>query len=193
MDYKVIKIGKAQLRVKSSYERFMISEGVPVIGGFGVNSVRDIPMTPWRRLGCDGAYFKFFGSDGVTGMYAGRIVPGGATLPERHLYEKVIYILQGEGAAEFQQRDHVPQNLLWQSGSLFSPPMNTLHRMINHSDQPALFLAVTTAPMALDHYRNEEFIFHSEFVFSDRYDGQADYFSLGDGRYLATNHRQWSQ
>ena len=191
MDYKVIKIGKAQLRAKSSYERFMISEGVPVIGGFGVNSVRDIPMTPWRRLGCDGAYFKFFGSDGVTGMYAGRIVPGGATLPERHLYEKVIYILQGEGAAEFQQRDHVPQNLLWQSGSMFSPPMNTLHRLINHSDQPALFLAVTTAPMALDHYRNEEFIFHSEFVFSDRYNGQADYFSLGDGRYLATNHRQW--
>ncbi len=67
MDSKVIKIGKAQLRAKSSYERFMISEGVPVIGGFGVNSVRDIPMTPWRRLGCDGAYFKFFGSDGVTG------------------------------------------------------------------------------------------------------------------------------
>jgi len=191
MDSKVIKVARTPRRAKSSYERFMIREGVPVIGGFGVNSVRDIPMAPWRRLGCDGVYFKFFGSDGVTGMYAGRIAPSGATLPERHLYEKVIYILQGEGVVEFQQRDHVPQNLLWQAGSLFSPPMNTLHRLINHSDQPALFLAVTTAPMALDHYRNEEFIFHSEFVFSDRYDGTADCFSPSDGRYLATNHRQW--
>jgi oxalate decarboxylase/phosphoglucose isomerase-like protein (cupin superfamily) len=191
MDSKAIKIGKTQLRAKSAYERFMIGEGVPVIGGFGVNAVRDIPTAPWRRLGCDGAYFNFFGSDGFTGMYAGKIALGGATSPERHLYEKVIYILQGEGVAEFQQRDRVPQNLLWQAGSLFSPPLNTLHRLINHSDQPALFLAVTTAPMALDHYRNEEFIFHSDFVFSDRYDGAADYFTPSDGRYVAMNHRQW--
>ena len=119
MDFKVIKIGKTQLRAKSAYERFMFSEGVPVVGGFGVNSVQEIPMAPWRRLGCDGAYFKFFGSDGVTGMYAGRIAPGGSTLPERHLYEKMIYILQGEGVGEFQQRDHVPQNLLWQAGVCF--------------------------------------------------------------------------
>lgn len=190
-DFKVIKIGKTQLRAKSAYERFMSNEGVPVIGGFGVNSVLEIPMAPWRRLGCDGAYFKFFGSDGVTGMYAGRIAPGGAMLPERHLYEKIIYILQGEGVAEFQQRDHVPQNILWQAGSLLSPPMNTLHRLINHPHRPALFLALTTAPLALDHYRNEEFIFHSDFVFSDRYDGHADYFTPSDGRYVAMNQRQW--
>jgi len=148
-------------------------------------------MAPWRRLGCDGVYFNFFGSDGFTGIYAGKIAPGAATAPERHLYEKVIYILQGEGVAEFQQRDRVPQNLVWRTGSLFSPPMNTLHRLMNYSDQPALFLAVTTAPMALDLYRNEEFIFHSDFVFSDRYDGVADYFAPSDDRYRDVNQRQW--
>ena len=192
MDSKASNLAMTPLRAKSSYERFLISEGVPVVGGFGVNAVRDMPMAPWRRLGCDGAYFNFFGSDGFTGMYAGKIAPGGATSPERHLYEKVIYILQGEGVAEFQQRDRVPQNLLWRTGSLFSPPMNTLHRLMNYSDQPALFLAVTTAPMALDLYRNEEFIFHSDFVFSDRYDGAADYFAPSDGRYLDMNQRQWT-
>jgi hypothetical protein len=51
----------------------MISEGVPVIGGFGVDNAHNVPMTPWARLGCEGAYFKFFGSDGVTGMYVGKI------------------------------------------------------------------------------------------------------------------------
>ncbi|MGH7888692.1 MAG: hypothetical protein ACREPG_12555, partial [Candidatus Binatia bacterium] len=119
MDSKVIKIAKPRLRGKSSYERFMFGEGVPVVGGLGVMNLQEVPMAPWRRLGCDGAYFKFFGSDGVTGMYAGRIAPGEATLPERHLYEKFIYILQGEGIAEFQQRDRVPQNICWQAGSLF--------------------------------------------------------------------------
>ena len=191
MDSNEIGMGKKSLRGKSYYERFMISEGVPVVGGFGVSAVSDTSMAPWRRLGCDGAYFKFFGSDGVTGMYVGRIAPGGATLPERHLYEKMIYILEGEGVGEFQQRDHVPQNLLWQPGSLLSPPLNTLHRLMNYSDRPALFLAITTAPMALDHYRNEEFIFHSDFVFNDRYGGQSDYFDSGDGHFTDRNHRNW--
>lgn len=169
----------------------MIGEGVPVVGGFGVNAVGDTPMAPWRRLGCAGVYFKFYGADGVTGVYAGRIEAGGATLPERHLYEKLLYIIEGEGVGEFQQRDHVPQNLLWRAGSLFSPPLNTLHRLINHSQRPALFLAVTTAPVALDHYRNEEFIFHNPFAFKERYDGQADYFKPSDGNVRARNQRHW--
>ena len=68
------------------------------------------------------------GLEGITGVYVGKIAPGASTEPERHLYEKVIYILQGEGVAEIQQRDRVPQNIQWRAGSLFSPPMNTLHR-----------------------------------------------------------------
>jgi oxalate decarboxylase/phosphoglucose isomerase-like protein (cupin superfamily) len=193
MDFEAGEVANSQWWAKSAYERFMIKEGLPVLGGFGVSSVRDIPMAPWRRLGCEGAYLRFYGSDGVTGMYAGRIAPGGETLPERHLYEKMIYILHGHGVAEIQQRDRVPQNLLWQPGSLFSPPLNTLHRLINHSDRPALFLAVTTAPMALDHYRNEEFIFHNDFIFNDRYAGEPDYFAASQARSSAANRRRWVQ
>ena len=179
------------LRAKSAYERFVSTEGVPVIGGFGVASIDSVPMAPWRRLGCDGAYFQFYGSDGVLGLYAGKIPPGGVTLPERHLYEKMFYMFQGEGVGEFQQRDHVPSNLLWRAGSLFSPPLNTLHRLINHSEQPALFLAVTTAPVALDHYRNEQFIFHNDFSFGERYDGDAGYFESIDDRFRMVSHREW--
>jgi len=178
-------------RTKSGYERFISAEGVPVIGGFGVASIDTVPMAPWRRVGCEGAYLQFIGSDGVLGWYAGKIPPGGVTLPERHLYEKIIYIFRGEGVAEFQQRDQVPQNVLWRRGSLLSPPLNTLHRLMNQSDQPALFLAVTTAPVALDHYRNEQFIFHNEFVFNERDDGGAGNFGSSDGRFLVTHQRAW--
>src|SRR5262245_53122582 len=178
-------------RAKSAYEKFIGSEGVPIVGGFGVGSCSNIPMASWARLGCDGAYFQFFGSDGVLGVYAGKIQAGVATLPERHLFEKIIYILQGEGVAEIQQRDRVPQNLLWRAGSLFSPPLNTLHRLINHSSQPALFLAVTTAPVALDYYRNQQFIFQNEFVFNDRYDGADEYFQPHGERHVDGNHREW--
>ena len=172
MDSKVVKIGTARPRAKTYYERFMEKEGVPIIDGFGVTDVRNIQLKPWKRLGCDGTYLQFRGLEGITGVYVGKLTPGATTHPERHLYEKVIYILQGEGVAEIQQRDRVPHNLLWRAGSLFSPPMNTLHRLMNHANEPALFLAVTTAPMALDHYHNEQFVFNSDFSFNDRYDGE---------------------
>jgi oxalate decarboxylase/phosphoglucose isomerase-like protein (cupin superfamily) len=191
MDSKVVKIGTARSRSRTYYERFIEKEGVPIIDGYGVTDVRSIALKPWKRLGCDGAYVQLRGLEGITGISVGKLAGGTSTYPERHLYEKIIYILQGEGVAEIQQRDRVPQNFQWRAGTLFSPPMNTLHRLINYGEEPALFLAVTTAPMALDHYHNEQFIFNSDFSFTDRYDGEQNYFEPGGERYLTTNNRQW--
>lgn len=191
MESKVVNISAARARQRTYYERFMETEGVPVIDGYGVTDVRNISLKAWKRIGCDGAYLQLRGLEGITGVYVGKLGVGATTLPERHLYEKIIYILQGEGVAEIQQRDRVPQNFLWRAGSLFSPPMNTLHRLINHGNEPALFLAITTAPMALDHYHNEQFVFNSDFAFQDRYDGESGYFEPGADRYLAANNRQW--
>jgi oxalate decarboxylase/phosphoglucose isomerase-like protein (cupin superfamily) len=191
MDSKVVNIAAARPRAKTYYERWMEKEGISIVEGFGVSDVRRLPLKPWNRLGCEGAYLHLRGLEGITGVYIGKIPPGGALHPERHLYEKVIYVLDGEAVAEIQQRDRVPHNLRCQTGSLFSPPMNSLHRMINYSGEPAIFLAVTTAPMALDHYHNEQFIFNSDFSFSDRYDGESGYFEPSHERYLSSNNRQW--
>jgi mannose-6-phosphate isomerase-like protein (cupin superfamily) len=191
MDCKVIKIGTGRPRGRTYYERFIEKEGVPIVDGYGVTDVRNVSLKPWKRLGCDGAYLQLRGLEGITGACVGKVAAGGSTHPERHLYEKIFYILQGKGVAEIQQRDRVPQNFQWSAGTLFSPPMNTLHRLINYGEEPALFLSVTTAPMALDHYHNEEFIFNSDFSFSDRYDAEQNYFEPGNERYLATNNRQW--
>jgi len=188
-DANVIKFGIA--RARTYYERWMEKEGVPIVEGYGVTDVSKIPLKGWKRLGCEGAYLQFRGLEGITGVYVGRVAPGSALQPERHLYEKVIYIIQGEGVAEIQQRDRVPQAISWRTGSLFSPPLNTLHRLINHANTPALFLAVTTAPMVLDHFHNEQFVFNSDFSFADRYDGERDYFEARNDRYLAANNRQW--
>ena len=190
-DANVRKFGIARAREKTFYERWMEKEGVPIVEGYGVTDVSKIPLKGWKRLGCEGAYLQFRGLEGITGVYVGRVAPGSALQPERHLYEKVIYIIQGEGVAEIQQRDRVPQSISWRTGSLFSPPLNALHRLINHANTPALFLAVTTAPMVLDHFHNEQFVFNSDFSFADRYDGERDYFEARNDRYLAANNRQW--
>ena len=191
MDASVRRVGIAVARAKTYYERWMEKEGVPIVEGFGVSDVRRISLRHWSRLGCDGAYLQLRGLEGITGVYIGRIAPRSMTEPEKHLYEKVIYIIQGEGVAEFEQRGRVPQSIHWKAGSLFSPPLNSTHRLINHSESPAIFVAVTTAPMILDHFHNEQFVFNSDFVFCDRYDGEGDYFKVGDHRYLSANNRQW--
>lgn len=185
------KLAVARARAKTYYERWMDKEGVPVLQGFGVSDIRGIPLRPWKRLGCEGAYLGLRGLEGITGIYVGKMAPGTMTEPEKHVYEKVMYIVQGEGVAEFQQQGRVPHSIRWRAGSLFSAPLNSLHRLINNSKEPAIFVAVTTAPMALDHYHNEQFVFNNDFVFSDRYDGEADYFEPGDQRYLAASNRQW--
>src|SRR5438128_750444 len=185
------KLVMAKPRANTFYERWLEKEGIPVIRGFGVADVRRLSLRPWQRLGCEGAYLQLRGLEGITGVYVGRVPPGTMTEPEKHLYEKVIYIIQGQGVAEFQQHGRVPQAINWKTGSLFSPPLNATHRLINHSTEPAIFLAVTTAPMILDHFHNERFVFNSDFAFLDRYDGEGDYFEAGDYRYLSANDRQW--
>jgi oxalate decarboxylase/phosphoglucose isomerase-like protein (cupin superfamily) len=185
------KLKVTRPRAKTYYERWMEKERVPIVEGFGVTDARRLSFRPWKRLGCEGAYVQLRGLEGITGVYVGKVAPGSMTEPEKHLYEKIIYILQGEGVAEFQQRGRVPQSIGWKAGSLFSAPLNATHRLINHSKEPALFLAVTTAPMVLDHFHNEQFVFDSDFVFSERYDGEGDYFKVGDRRYLVANNRQW--
>ncbi|HUK41645.1 MAG TPA: cupin domain-containing protein [Candidatus Acidoferrales bacterium] len=181
----------ARARAKTYYERWMEKEDVPVVEGFGVSDVRRLSLKPWKRLGCDGAYLQLRGLEGITGVYVGKITPGAMTEPERHLYEKIIYIIQGEGVAEFQQQGRVPQAISWKTGSLFSAPLNATHRLINNGSEPATFVAVTTAPMVLDHFHNERFVFQSDFGFLERYDGEGDYFRPGEQRYLAANNQQW--
>ena len=63
--------------------------------------------------------------------------------------------------------------------SLFSPPLNSWHRLINGGREPVKFLAVTNAPMVMDAYRNPEFVFNNPFVFVDRFGGEEGYFNEG--------------
>ncbi|MFQ5851989.1 MAG: cupin domain-containing protein [Candidatus Binatia bacterium] len=176
---------------KTPYERWLDHEGVPVIEGYGVKDLRQIALGEWKRLGCKGAYLQLKGLEGITGLFGFEIPPGKSLIPERHLYEKVLCVLSGEGRTEIEQDGRATISFEWHTGSLFSPPMNTRHRVINTGKEPALLMAVTTAPMIFDNFHNDHFIFNCDYAFSDRYDGQEGYFAPSDRRYLSSNHKQW--
>ncbi|MFQ5849948.1 MAG: cupin domain-containing protein [Candidatus Binatia bacterium] len=163
---------------ETTYEAWVRQEGIPVMEGYGVENVSEIVRRPWARTGGKGAFIQLKGLEGFTGMYVGEIPPGGALNAERHLFEKWIYILQGLGSTEVwsgqaeKQRVHFE----WQAGSLFAIPLNSWHRLINGSQEPVVFLGVTSAPLIMDLLHDTDFIFDCDYVFNQRFDGRPDYF-----------------
>ena len=172
---------------QTGYHQWMKGEGIPVAVGHGMEDVRDIKLAPWRRTGGLGSFVHLHGMEGITGMYVAEIPPGDALQPEKHLYEELICVLNGVGATEVWQEGKKKSLFEWGRMSLFSPPLNSWHRLINGGREPVKFLAVTNAPMVLDAYRNPEFVFNNPFVFADRFAGEEGYFNEGKKRYARGN------
>jgi len=176
---------------KTAYFRWMRKQGIPIIEGYGLEDVRDVETKFWPRIGGNAAFLNLYGMEGVTGMYVAEIPAAGALEPEKHFYEEVICILEGQGATEIWQEDGKKQMFEWGPWSLFAPPLNTRHRLINGGRQPVKFLAVTNAPLLLDVVHNEDFIFNCPYDFTDRYAGVEGYFNMGQKRYEAGMQHIW--
>jgi oxalate decarboxylase/phosphoglucose isomerase-like protein (cupin superfamily) len=176
---------------KTTYFKWMANQGLPVVDGYGVEDVRDVAMATWARTGGNAAFVNLYGMEGVTGMYVGEIPAGGALQPERHFYEEVICILDGQGAAEVWQDGGRKQMFEWGPWSLFAPPLNSWHRLLNGGRTPVKFLAVTNAPLVMDVVHNEEFIFNCPFNFADRYSGVDGFFNQGQKRYESGMQHIW--
>jgi quercetin dioxygenase-like cupin family protein len=177
---------------ETSYERWMKQEGVPVVEGHGVEDITALPRAPWPWLGGKGTIIKLNGMEGVTGSYVGEIPPGGALNPKQHLYEEIIYVLQGNGTVEIGTAGSDRKNIFeFGTGSLFALPLNTRHRLHNGSGtEPVLYYGFTNAPLIIDIFHNNDFVFGCDYAFLDRYDGRADYFAQGDRRYEEGRERR---
>lgn len=169
--------------VATTYEEWMKGEGIPIIEALaGVEDVKELERKTWDRTAGKGAfiYLTSMKEGGITGMYVMEIPPGTSLNPEKHLYEELTYILEGQGATEVWQEGHRKESFEWTKGALFAAPLNTWHRFHNVGRQRALFISVTTAPMVMDLFHNPRFVFNTNFVFEDRYCGETDYFKVGD-------------
>lgn len=181
------------MKRETAYENWIRQEGIPVVEGYGVGDIREVSRASWSRTGGKGAFIQLKGMEGFTGMYVGEIPPGGALAPERHLYEELIYILQGVGSTEVwpgkapKRKAHFE----WQIGSLFAVPLNSWHRLVNGSREPILFLAVTSAPLIMDLLHDPEFIFNCDYDFDQRFDGRTDYFVANANRNEENGFWSW--
>ncbi|MFC2056682.1 cupin domain-containing protein [Chloroflexota bacterium] len=175
------------------YEEWMQKEGIPLYESFGgVEDITELPRQPWARMGGSGTFIQLEGTKQAGKLlYVVEIPAGGALEPEKHLYDELIYILRGRGLSEVWHEGQSKRTFEWGEGSLFAIPTNAWHRLVNGGGEPAIFFAVTNAPVVMETFRSTEFVFNSDYKFTDRYTGQADYFLAGEKRYKERAVTAW--
>ena len=163
-------------RPPRAYDVFMEDQGIPIVREIGVSKVQNLPLKPWKRMGGNGTFIQLFGTEGLWGCYVIEVPGSGALATERHVYEEQYLVIEGRGTTEVWQEGGKKHVFEWQKGSLFAIPLNAYHRIVNASSSPALMLAGTTAPNAMNLYANNDFIFNNSYVFRDRFDDSQEFF-----------------
>ena len=154
------------------------AEGVPSLDGLAVDDVYTTELHPWPRKGGKGVYINL-SRQRISDAQIVEIAPGGSLNPEKHLFEELVFILEGRGATDIWNEGEPKLTFEWQKGSLFAIPLNCWHTFYNGSGtQPARYLAVTEAPLLMNRFRNADFVFGGcDFQFNERYTFREDYFS----------------
>src|SRR5579871_4777456 len=155
--------------IQSSYQRFVQQEGAPLYQGSAFEDLASLPLADWERRGGKVAYTRL-GEQEEHGLQIVEIPPGGELKPEHHMYDAIMYVMQGRGATTIWQEGEPKHTVEWREGSLISVPLNAWHQEYNSSGQePCKLLFGTNMPHVINFYANLEFVFNNPFAFKDRY------------------------
>jgi quercetin dioxygenase-like cupin family protein len=173
-----------------TYGQWQAQEGIPVYDTFFIEDLKKLELGHWERTNMLGAFVNLEGAGDTNNCYVAEIPPEGASKPQRHLYEEMVYVLQGRGATTVWNNMNGKETFEWQAGSLFAIPLNTFHQHFNASgSEPARFVAVISAPVVMNLFHNADFVFNTPYDFLDRYsntqrfDGEGELFANTRGTY----------
>ena len=171
-----------ELKRVDAYRDWQAREGVKVIRDFAFENMDTVELGPWERKGGSGAIINIPLAQLPNDCHVIEIKPGGASEPEHHMYEEMVYVLSGRGSTSVWHDEKHKQTFEWGPGSLFSIPLNTTYQIFNGSGrEPLRYLSVTNLPPMLRLFQNEGFIFNNPYKFTDRFTGERGYFS-GEGK-----------
>jgi hypothetical protein len=158
------------------------AEGPPIVGGLGVDLLA-VHTEPWPRMAAAAAFVHLEGRGDFVSVFVIDLPPGGGTAPQRHLFEEVVYVLDGHGSTTVDAHDGRRHAFEWGPRSLFALPLNARYRHFNGSGTKSARLASTTnAPAVLNLFHNSSFVFDNPAVFPER-EGKAGFFS-GEGEFI---------
>jgi mannose-6-phosphate isomerase-like protein (cupin superfamily) len=156
-------------QVASSYRRFVHAEGAPLYEGSALEDLASLPLNGWERRGGKVAYTRLGNQERVN-LQVVEIPPGGELRPEHHIYESVMYVLEGRGATTIWQEGEAKQTIEWEQNALLAIPLNAWHQEFNSSgNQSCRIVFGTNMAHVINLYHNTEFVFYNSFCFKDRY------------------------
>ncbi|MEE8608127.1 MAG: cupin domain-containing protein, partial [Nitrospiraceae bacterium] len=99
-----------------------------------------------------------------------------------------IVVLSGKGYTRLGNTPEMSQRVDWETDAMFSPPLNTYHQHVNADpEKPARLLGVTSAPLVMSSFVNSDFVFNTQFQFTDRFQDDTPF--LFERKYLG--NRIW--
>src|SRR5262245_15479342 len=158
------------------YRDWIKASKVPMVEGYSILDAKTQEVQPWPDIGGRGVYLNFSGNVHMdTAIW--EIPQGKALIQRHHFYEQIVYVLAGRGYTTFTQGKRQNNKFEWAEGSLFSIPMNLVHRHFNSdSAHPARLLVISTFPYALQSFGSVGLLNNMQYDFNDRFDGSSDYF-----------------
>ncbi|MBL75671.1 MAG: hypothetical protein CL763_01925 [Chloroflexi bacterium] len=183
------------------YEKWVSDEGLAVHTQQLVANIHTVEVSDWHRTGTKAALLDLTGDplEGAlinnqgTIRFVCDIPPGGTFKLERHMYEEIFFVVKGRGATAVWYDGTPKHTFEWQTGSVFSIPLNSWHEIYNASgDETARLYGATNAPTAFNLYGSPEFIFDCPMTFPDRFDPNDELYFSGkstklEDRFMETN------
>jgi uncharacterized RmlC-like cupin family protein len=186
----VIELAKGSYLV-DFYENWCRGEGIPIYKDFAIDML-SIEVKPWSRYNVNGAFCHLKGRCDYLTIFLLDLPPGARTAPQKHIYEDVVYVLEGHGATTVEFGDGLKHTFEWGPRSVFSIPLNARYQHFNGSGRNRARLASTNSLRhILNVFRNEDFVFNNSASFPDR-EGQQGYFG-GEGAFVTIRpgRHQW--
>lgn len=169
------------------YGDWLRNENVPVIEDYGVDLLA-AETKPWPRFDADGAVVHLKGRGEFNTMFLLDLRPGSATPPLRHMYEEIVFVIEGRGSTAVETSDGRTHRFEWGPKSLFCIPLNAKHRIFNGSGRERARLALCNCfPLVKNLYHSDEFIFNCPVGFPER-EGPSKHFE-GEGDLVSTDQR----
>ena len=169
---------KFETEKATPYTRWIAQEGLDIIDAMFVPDLHAVDLKPWARRGGRGVYLNHDASRTSNDCSVCEITPGQQLVPQRQLFEEMIYILDGRGSTSVWNSAGRKLNFEWKAGAIFAIPLNTMHQHFNGSGKDAArFVSVTNGPVVMNAFGDIDFVFNTEHDFKNRFSGESDYFA----------------
>jgi len=88
-----------------TYTTWQQAQKIPINRGFFIEDLKKVEVAPWEHKGGLGAFVNLDGTGGTNDGYVCEIPPGKQLKEQKHLYEEMVYVLDGHGATSIWQKD----------------------------------------------------------------------------------------